>query len=315
MAFSRKALLPLGLVASAAALGPRQPALLDVKARVHFIENPRPQALPDIQVLNISTSAMTRDSVMSPNGRSVTVMAFPSAEDQFVSGGLNSGSGWEASYVQRAWSLWQTVGKGKGNFLDVGANVGTWTLPMASAFAGTRSSVIAIEGMPLIADHLRAGISANGIHNVVLFPYAVGDMSRTDQIEMALNPTNKGGSGVVDNMGSWARDAQHFSVGLTTLDAILSVCPALANVFYGKVDIEGNEGRILAGAPELFAKHPPCVIFIELNNEMLTKTGSSRAEVEAQLASLGYDVAGRDGGGHDFQYMQKDMAACVGRLT
>lgn len=283
--------------------------------RAKFVASPHPQVLADLQKLHIDTSNMGHASASSPNGGTVSIMTFPSHEDQYVSGGVNSGGGWENQHVHQAFAMWQNLGHSKGNFLDVGANIGTWTLPLAAAMASTGKQAIAIEALPPIADHLRAGILANAAQNVILFPYAVGQPSVDNDVDMAYHWSNKGGSTVVGNT-PWSESGhvQTFTVGLTTMDSILDATPAMSNVFYAKFDIEGNEGRMLEGAVRFFTQHAPCIIWMEMYDEMLQRTGYSMATIETKLSSLGYNILGKAGHGADWMYKQRDMAACANRM-
>jgi len=284
--------------------------------RAKYVASPHREMLADMQKLHVDTSNMVRASTLSPNGGRVDIMTFPSHEDQHVSGVVNSGGGWESNLVSQVFGMWTHLGHSKGNFLDVGANIGTWTLPLAAAMAGAGKQVIAIEALPPIADHLRAGILANSAQNVMLFPYAVGQPSVGNDVDMAYHWNNKGGSQVVGN-SPWSQghNVQTFTVGLTTMDSILDATPAMTNVFYAKFDIEGNEGRMLEGAVRFFTQHPPCIIWMEMYDSVLRRTGHSKAEIEAKLSSFGYDIQGKvSHGAADWMFKQRDMAACASRM-
>lgn len=284
--------------------------------RAKYVASPHPEVLADIQKLHIDTSNMVHASASSPNGGSISIMTFPSHEDKYVSGGVNNGVGWESRLVSQAFGMWKNLGHSKGNFLDVGANIGTWTVPLAAAMASTGKHVIAIEALPPIADHLRASILANAAQNVILFPYAVGQPSVDNDVDMAYHWSNKGGSQVVGN-SPWSQGThvQTFTVGLTTMDSILDATPAMTNVFYAKFDIEGNEGRMLEGATRFFTQHPPCIIWMEMYDSMLQHSGYSMARIETKLSSLGYDIYGKEGYGADWMYKQRDMASCANRMS
>jgi len=283
--------------------------------KVEFIAAPVPERLAELQERQVNQVGM-QDAIASSPGnqsRSVIIKTFPTSQDVHVSGSLNAGGDWESDMVNRVYNLWLQAGS-KGNFLDVGANIGSWALPIAAAFHGT-SQVVSVEAMPPIADHFRAGIVANKADNIVLFPYAVGQPDALDSVQMALNPTNKGGSAVVGNKGWTGGAVQKFRVGLTTIDSILSQdATDMSNIFYGKFDIEGNEGRAIAGAQQFFTQHAPCVLFMELNDGFLTNTGTSRTAIETQLSTFGYDTAGVIQLGCNYEYRQKDFQGCLTRL-
>lgn len=282
-----------------------------------YIPSPVPQRYADLVSagLGSDTTGMEERTEMGPWG-SAKIYTFPTSQDMFVSGTVNKGTSWDGDHVAQALRQWKKQGGGKGNFLDVGANIGTYALTLASAIKETGRRVIAIEAMPPILKHLQAGVVANKAENVVLFPYAIGEPVQVDEVEMALNPTNKGGSTVVGNK-PWSQGAaEKFSVGLTTLDSMLVVAQEeLSNVFYAKVDIEGNEGRALAGGQELFSKYPPCVLFIELVPGFLSSAGTSVEKVKDMLTGYGYDsLRAKPEGSYNWEFWQKDFDKCVSRL-
>jgi len=304
------------LVAGAQALhrsGPRDPEVPE--ARDSSIHRPYAQHFEELIRLSIDRTRMLERNTTSPSGRAVVIATYSTKEDHWVSGNVNKGKGWERDAVKKVYDFWSSVGQRKGNFWDCGANIGTWSLPVSVDFRGTQSKVISIEGMPGIADHLRAGILANGADNIVLYPYAVGEPSEQDNITMVEDPKNKGGSAVEYRRPKHRPTPKKFTVDYTTVDAILSVEPAMKRIVVAKIDIEGNEGRMVNGAPILFSKYPPCMVIIELRDDLLNKFGTSKSSITSQFLSYGYELIGNVGGVDNFMFQQKDMAACVARLS
>jgi len=280
------------------------------ETRSQYIHRPVAQHMKELSSLNIDREKMLESKTTSPSGKDVVIATYPTEEDAYVSGFVNSGKGWETDAVKQIYDFWSSVGQRKGNFWDCGTNIGTWSLPMAVDFKGTQSKVISIEGMPGIADHLRVGILANKADNIVLYPYAVGEASEMDNITMIEDPTNKGGTHV-EHKGT----PKKFTVDYTTVDAILDVEPAMQKLVAAKIDIEGNEGSMVNGAQNLFSKYPPCMIVIELRNDLLNKAGTSKNIITSQFFSFGYELIGDAGGKDNYIFHQKDMAACVARLS
>lgn len=282
-----------------------------LRTRNHYIHRPIPQHMKELSSLSIDRERMLERNTTSPSGKNVVIATYPTEEDAYVSGFVNSGKGWERDGVKQIYDFWSSVGQRKGNFWDCGTNIGTWSLPVAVDFRGTQSKVISIEGMPGIADHLRVGILANKADNLVLYPYAVGEPSEQDNITMIEDPKNKGGSAVEHTKAI----PKKFTVDYTTVDAILDVEPAMKRIVAAKIDIEGNEGSMVNGAQTLFSKYPPCMVFIELRNDLLKKAGTSRDIITSQFLTFGYKLIGDAGGKDNYIFQQKDMAACVARLS
>merc|ERR1719395_367898 len=99
----------------------------------------------------IDQSDLVEMSLTVPNGLgTVRIFAYPPATDNVVSGSISKGGSWEGDKVGRRCSEFTEAGLKNVNFLDIGANIGTFTLPMAVCVR-SYGKVIAVEGMPNIA--------------------------------------------------------------------------------------------------------------------------------------------------------------------
>lgn len=291
-----------------------------------YVGNPESEDYDDIVRKHINQENMVKLTIVPTwsNATNVTIMGYPKEEDREISGQLNYSSSWEPHHTNALCGPWRDKGS-KGNFLDVGANIGTYALPVAACTRQFGATVIAVEGMPTIADHLRAGIVENQAENLALYAYAVGAQTRKMAVTMMLDPVNKGGSSVAGNKrgdkSMLAKGIEEVSVPLTTLDAMLKHDNRLTAVLSAKVDIEGNEGRFLQGAKTFFSKHPPCYLMIELIHEWLEAAGTPLPKILAQLKEWGYNYV------PDYKYLteckwfyrtihiqQTDMAKCVARV-
>jgi len=256
-------------------------------------------------------SSLYHASVKAVSGKNynLTIAAFDTWVDQGVSGELNAGAGWETAHITQLCEEFKTHGE-IGNFLDVGANIGTFTIPMADCLRHRGNRVIAVEGMPPIADHLAVGLLANDLQNVDMYNYAVGAPDDPKKVTMSLNPVNKGGSTVKGNKPFTEmnddqlqdlfhpnKKIQHFAekvkveeyeVPLTTGDHMLQYNPEMKAIHIAKVDIEGHEGHFLKGSQNLFSKYPPCVLTIELIPEWLERAGTPVEGILDMLRGWGY---------------------------
>lgn len=284
------------------------------KHAVHFIKTPAPQK---IAAMHPDTNGMVLGHVSDPgkHDTKVAIYCYPSSVDQWVSGSILENGAWESELVASAARPWITNPDLRGNFLDVGANIGTYTLPLGHFLQG-KGEVISVEAMPDIAEHLKAGIVANSLSNVNLFQYAVGEADAENHLVMNFDPKNKGASSVAGN-AKVLKGGKEVEVGMTTLDAMLVALPALKSVVSMKVDIEGNEGRLLKGAHEFFTKHPPCYLLMELKHELLENAGTPFEEVIHSLTNFGYRKAQDEKfNNHDMgHFEQTDMASCLKRFA
>jgi FkbM family methyltransferase len=124
-----------------------------------------------------------------------------------------------------------------GVFVDVGANVGTYALPLAQA-VGTGGKVIAVEPHPVTHARLAFNRAASRLAQVTLVAAAAG--SDDGELLIETDGDNLGASHVV--MG--AASASAIKVRSRTLQHILGDAGA-SKVDALKIDVEGFEDRVL----------------------------------------------------------------------
>ena len=132
-----------------------------------------------------------------------------------------------------------------GSFVDVGANVGTYALPLAR-HVGARGKVIAIEPHPVTHARLAFNRAASGFEQVTLIAAAAGPADGELLIE--TDGENLGASHVVTGQAS--TDA--IKVPSRRLSGLLAEA-GLSTIDALKIDIEGFEDRVLTG---FFAEAP-----------------------------------------------------------
>jgi FkbM family methyltransferase len=129
---------------------------------------------------------------------------------------------------------------GGGTFLDVGANAGTYALPIA-LHAGARARVIAVEPHPVMVARLTFNRDASGAGNVAIVAAAAGDADGELMIE--TDHENFGASHVYPDAS--ARSGA-IRVPAMRLLRILEDHGA-EKVDALKIDVEGYEDRVLIG--------------------------------------------------------------------
>jgi FkbM family methyltransferase len=124
-----------------------------------------------------------------------------------------------------------------GVFVDVGANVGTYALPLAQA-VGAGGQVIAVEPHPVTHARLAFNRAASRLAQVTLVAAAAG--SDDGELLIETDGDNLGASHVVTGAAS----ASTIKVPSRTLQHILGDAGA-AKVDALKIDVEGFEDRVL----------------------------------------------------------------------
>jgi FkbM family methyltransferase len=136
-----------------------------------------------------------------------------------------------------------------GVFVDVGANTGIYTLKAAKHY-GNQGTVIALEPFPDVAATLHHSIQANGFTNVRLRNFCAGAKTTAATFWMNL------GSPHSFSLVKSDETAACLSTLTVALDDLFT-WEGLDRLDYLKIDAEGAEAQVLAGAAKLLEKHRP----------------------------------------------------------
>jgi len=153
--------------------------------------------------------------------------------------------------------------------LDIGANLGAHTIPMAR-LVGPTGFVFAFEPQRILFNILCGNIALNELVNVKAFPFALGRAPGQTRV-MPLDyggPNNFGGISLGGERGE--------AIPVATLDQI-----GLAKPRFIKIDVEGMELEVLLGAKALLARDRP-ILYVE--NDRLDKSEA----LVTQLLADGY---------------------------
>jgi FkbM family methyltransferase len=139
-------------------------------------------------------------------------------------------------------------------FIDVGANAGAYTL-LAAGGCGAR--VVAVEPVPATCALLRQNIALNGLEEAVNVQ-AIGLGAAPDQLYFSVAKADAWNHVVLQPDGVTAVQ----SVEVVCLDSLTAtVIPALL-----KIDVEGYEYEVLAGAQQTLQAVDLKAVIVELND-------------------------------------------------
>lgn len=160
-------------------------------------------------------------------------------------------------------------------FVDVGANVGLYTIWALDIGA----EVMAIEPNRRSRDRLSDNLKLNG-YSATIVPAALGDFEGTLRLTTELD--NQNHLVLADEVAGLASEI----VPVQTLDALIGdrMVDGL------KIDVEGAELLVLAGAQRLLSSQRVRLIQLEWNQKSLELLGQKRASTAAFLASYGYEL-------------------------
>ena len=150
-------------------------------------------------------------------------------------------------------------------FVDVGANVGYYTL-LAAKLVGPTGRVIAFEPVPAEFELMRRGVEANGFRRGVELEQEALSNKR-GALDLYLSPVNKGNNSIVPTRGE-----SHVSVPAITLDEDLG---AGTHVDFIKMDIEGGEGFAFEGMQQTLRGNPAIELDMEFEPWSLEHAGYS----------------------------------------
>ena len=203
---------------------------------------------------------------------------------------LHSGtpSYWLGSYEYPKKLLFErTVKKGSVVF-DIGAHVGFYTL-LAADLVGPQGRVYAFEPFPRNLRYLREHLRINGITNATVINAAVSNSCGVTQFQKGITSTK---GHIAPNGG--------LRVMTVSLDKLISI-GRVPIPHYMKIDVEGSELLVLAGAeatlgrthPTLFLSthaqdiHQQCLHFLDsLGYKLRPVIGTSLQRTDEVLAYL-----------------------------
>jgi len=144
---------------------------------------------------------------------------------------------------------------GSGTMVEVGANIGAHTIPLAKLLASRGRELVAFEPQPVIFQTLCANLALNGITNVRAWPFACGAAAGTLHFRAPDYHAEGNFGGVEFQADATATGSAVPCVRLddTLGDAVISVM---------KIDVEGFERRVLQGAEQILRRSRP-TLYVE----------------------------------------------------
>jgi FkbM family methyltransferase len=175
--------------------------------------------------------------------------------------------------------------------LDIGANMGAFTIPCAKFLSGKSGQLIAFEPQRTIYHQLCGNIFLNRLDNVIAHNKAVGSSAGEISIPIPnyTNFVNVGGFSLEEKFrilngtqGSMSHDNE--MINIIILDDFKTSKP----VSLIKLDVEGFELEVIKGGVNFLRENNYPPIVFEVWNEDWFK--NERNELLTLIESLGYEV-------------------------
>lgn len=185
----------------------------------------------------------------------------------------NTGASPEDMYIEEICNLLDE--RPKGTAVDVGANFGCWTLPLTKH----AHHVVAIEPQSGCFKLLSRSLRTNKYRNVTRYNFAVGDQNDTSWVShLDLDKDVNFGGVSIGVMCAEHLSATPEKIEIKRLDDLLHGFP----VSFIKVDVEGFEQKVLAGARETIMRCKP-ILFAEMDHPY-----TIAKRLKEQIENMGY---------------------------
>jgi FkbM family methyltransferase len=168
--------------------------------------------------------------------------------------------------------------------IDIGANLGEWTLPLARR-VGPSGRVLAVEPAPRAAMALGKSLAANALVQAELVECALGDHKGAAELAVPLVTSSRSDTGTA-RIGRAFPGHEIATVKLRRLDSLIAE-RGLDRVDLIKIDVEGHERLALDGAAATLAQFRPALV-LETGHE----ADDDREAIHDRLAGLGYRMLG-----------------------
>jgi FkbM family methyltransferase len=171
-------------------------------------------------------------------------------------------------------------------FVDVGANWGYFTLA-AAHLVGAGGRVLSIEVDPRACRTLKDNLARNRLDFVTVCEMAASDVPGTLAMRQYETAANDSGNFGLARSTTVVDHGPTFDVVARPLDDVLDEA-GIDRVDLLKMDIEGAEGRALAGLHRALTAKRVAAVLLELHPQHLHDLGSSVERVIAELRGYGY---------------------------
>ncbi len=166
-------------------------------------------------------------------------------------------------YSAAEFELLRQLATTPGMIVEVGANMGALTVPLAKLAAQQSQMLLAVEPQLFVFQQLCANLALNGLTNVLTQYAACGEQESTVQIPILNIHTRQNFGGVPV---SQATNGAGLTVPCHTLDTMVG--ERLVGLL--KIDVEGFELAVLKGAQQTLSRSRP-LLYVENDRPDLSR--------------------------------------------
>jgi len=202
------------------------------------------------------------------------------------------------------------VGLRNFSILDIGANLGAFSVPIAQKISSSGGKIYSFEPQRIVFQQLCANLFINQIDNAFVYNKALGSFSGELELpEIDYEKSNNiGGFSVDDTIRTLIGDEAEqgrtgtknsykdifYSVSVCKLDQISIDAP----IAFIKLDVEGYELEVLMGARTTLDKHQYPPVLFEVWGDKFSWSAKMAEDLFNFFESLGYQIT--NVGGREF---------------
>ena len=189
---------------------------------------------------------------------------------------------YSGSFEPQAEKLMAAVVRPGMTVLDIGANIGYHTFRLAK-LVGPLGFVVAVEPTSYAFDKLQRNLSLNNFNNIHLAKVGLADRD-LGEIDVTFRSSFR---------LAGKDEVRTERIRILTLDAVVGN-QLLTQVDFVKIDVDGYEGKVFAGATETLTRFRPTVFF-EFWPDSVRANGDDPSALIRLLFALGYQLSTEDG--------------------
>ncbi len=191
------------------------------------------------------------------------------------------------AYEPNETALMLALARGKNRFLDIGANLGWFSLHIAAVLNPQDRLIYALEPVKRTFGVLVQNIALNDLNRVVR-AFNLGASDRPGELCFSVPKAAAAAASMIDLHPDWTSEKQVCSV--TTIDTFLAE-QAADRIDIVKCDVEGAELMVLQGATRLLSQDRP-VLLLEVLRKWSRAFGYHPNDIIALLSDYGYACFG-----------------------
>ena len=184
------------------------------------------------------------------------------------------------------------------NILDIGANIGWYSLNLAKKFPTTK--IFSFEPIPSTFERLKTNIKINHVNNIQEFNFGFSNLEKT--LIFYYYPEGSGNASSANLTNS--ADVQKIPCAVKRLDDFIN--ESHLSIDFIKCDVEGAELLVFQGGIDSIRKYNP-VIFTEMLRKWSKQFNYHPNEIISLLSTLGYQCfTVKDGAFSEFISMDEN---------